>query len=85
VKATFQDELTYKARCDYFLGLKLKQDGTYEEIYNGPGHLIYDYYANRKGIGTALLSFPNARLRELSSLVGSEQRIGRRAASVLTL
>lgn len=44
LRPTFQNDLTYKARCDYYLGLKLKQDGSYEEIYNGPGHLIHDRY-----------------------------------------
>jgi len=83
VKATFQKELTYKACCDY-LGLKFNRDGTYEEIFNGPGRLIFDRYAHRKGIGTTLLRFPASELRKLSKNVASDQRIPRRDAAVAT-
>ena len=40
VKATFQDSLTFGEVPDYYLGLKLFEDGHYKEIYNGPGRLI---------------------------------------------
>jgi len=78
VKATFGNSLTFKTTPDYFLGFKLYRDGSYEEIFNGPGSVIYDTFAHRRGIGTTLLSFPNARLRELSSTVSLADRILRR-------
>jgi len=40
IKATFKNQLTFKTTPDYFLGFKLFQDGSYEEVYNGPGNLI---------------------------------------------
>ena len=78
VKATFKDSLTFKTTPDYFLGFKLYPNGTYEEVFNGPGQLIYAKYAHRSGIGTSLLSFPNTALRELSKSVSLSERIGRR-------
>jgi len=78
VKATFKDSLTFKGTPDYFLGFKLYPDGRYEEIYNGPGIVIYEKYAHRRGIGNTLLSFPNAALKELSSTVAPESRIQKR-------
>ena len=80
IKATFKDSLTFKATPDYFLGFKLYEDGTYEEIFNGPGRLIFDKYQHRAGIGKILLSFPNAALRELSRMVPPHDRIARRLA-----
>jgi hypothetical protein len=51
IKATFQDALTFKTVPEYYLGLKLYQDGQFKEIYNGPGNLMFEKYAHRKGIG----------------------------------
>jgi len=75
IKATFKDSLTFKTVPDYYLGFKLYPDGQYEEIYNGPGNLIYERYANRKGIGVDLLSFPITILKKLSSSVAPHRRI----------
>ncbi len=75
IKATFKDSLTFKKIPDYYIGFKLYSDGRHEEIYNGPGNLIYKRFANRKGIGTNLLSFPIAELKRLSNSVDTDRRI----------
>src|SRR6266487_119639 len=51
IKATFKDSLTFKTASDFLLGFKLYPDGRYEEVFNGPGQLIY---AHRSGIGSTL-------------------------------
>lgn len=78
IKATFRDQLTFKTVPDYYLGFKLKPDGTYEEVFNGPGSLIFDHYSHRKGIGHVLLSFPTRELMELSRNVPESERIPKR-------
>jgi len=78
VKATFKDSLTFRTMPDYYLGLKLYRDGTHEEVYNGPGKLIYEKYKHRKGIGKDLLSFPNTDLKDLSARVSGNDRISKR-------
>jgi hypothetical protein len=78
VKATFKDSLTFRTVPDYYLGLKVYRDGTHDEVYNGPGKLIYEKYKHRKGIGKDLLSFPNTDLKDLSSRVLGNDRISKR-------
>ncbi len=78
IKATFRDSLTFKTVPGYYLGFKLYPDGRHEEVFNGPGRLICDRYASRKGIGVVLLSFPIDELRRLSAQVGQRDRIPRR-------
>jgi len=80
VKATFKDSLTFKTVPDYYLGLKLFNDGHHEEVFNGPGKLIYEHYKNRKGIGKSLLSFPIEELKKLSSKVKESERIKKRVS-----
>lgn len=78
VKATFQDALTFRRTPELYLGFKLGRDGSHEVVYNGPGSIIYDAYIGRAGIGTTLLRFPIARLRQLSAEVPDEDRVKRR-------
>lgn len=75
IKATFKDSLTFGTTPDYYLGLKLFPDGRYEEVYNGPGRIIYERYKDRKGIGKTLLSFPLSELNRLSKLASPSDRI----------
>lgn len=78
IKATFKDSLTFKTVPDYYLGLKLSSNGTYEEIYNGPGSKIYERYSHRKGIGSVLLSFPNEELKKLSAEIEEVEKVPNR-------
>jgi len=78
VKATFKESLTLSSVPDLYLGIKLHADGTFEEIFNGPGQLIAKRYALRKGIGDKLLSFPIKELRLLQSSVADVDRVRRR-------
>ncbi|WP_250493784.1 hypothetical protein [Caballeronia sp. GAWG1-1] len=78
VKASFQDHLTFGKTPDYMLGLKLNYDGTFEEIYNGPGAIVRQRYEHRKHVGEKLLSFPMSELRKLSSDVAPQDRIAKR-------
>ncbi len=80
IKATFKDSLTFKTVPDYYLGLKLYPDGRHEEVFNGPGKVIYDRYSKRKGIGVVLLSFPVSELRSLSKDISPDERIVKRRA-----
>ena len=78
IKATFKDSLTFKTIPDYYLGFKLYPDGRHDEVFNGPGRLIFDRYVGRKGVGVSLLSFPISELRRLSEQVTDRDRIRRR-------
>ena len=78
VKATFKGALTFHATPDYYLGFKLYENGDYEEVYNGPGSLIFDRFQHRANIGERLLSFPLRGLRALSGGVPEGLRIPKR-------
>lgn len=79
IKATFKDSLTFKKVPDYYIGIKIYEDGMYDEIYNGPGIIIKEEFEHRKGFGTELLSFPNEKLKALSKKVPQEHKINKLA------
>jgi hypothetical protein len=78
IKATFQDQLTFKTTPELYLGFKLFRNGGHEIIFNGPGQVIFDHFAHRKGVGIKLLRFPNTILKELSTKVADRDRVRRR-------
>ncbi|SOE92703.1 hypothetical protein SAMN05414139_05462 [Burkholderia sp. D7] len=80
VKAGFGKTLTFGKIPEYYLGLKLSLDGAYEEIYNGPGRIIYEHFRHLSKFGEALRSVSNAKLKALSATVPEHQRIKKRAA-----
>jgi hypothetical protein len=63
------------------LGFKLFPDGRHEEVFNGPGRVIFDRYASRANIGRELLPFPIKELQRLSADVPEAQRIPKRTVS----
>jgi hypothetical protein len=77
IKATFKDSLTFKKVSDYYIGIKIFENGEYIEIFNGPGSIIAAEYNHRKGFGHKLLSFPNKNLEKLSATVPDHQRINK--------
>lgn len=79
IKATFKNSLTFTKIPDYYLGIKIKEDGSYLEIYNGPGRYIEKRYGHRKGFGENLLSFPNSVLMEISEDIPGSEKIPERA------
>jgi hypothetical protein len=82
VKATFQDQLTFRKTPELYLGFKLYPDGGHEVIFNGPGHIIFDEYRNREGIGVNLLRFPNSRFKELSANIPHRERVPTRLSAL---
>jgi hypothetical protein len=49
IKATQGDRVALRSEPDYLLVLKLSRNGTFEEIYNGPGALPWKTCCNRRG------------------------------------
>jgi len=75
------DALTFPADHipDYYLGIKIRTDGAFEEIFNGPGKIAWEGIQNRKSSKYPLHSVSNRRLQSLNALVPSDQRIPLRA------
>ncbi len=80
VKATMQESLTFPADHipDYYLGLKIHTDGTPEEVFNGPGHIIGAAIAHRKKPKNNLHSVSLNILKRLTATVTPADRIPNR-------
>ncbi|MNG10465.1 hypothetical protein D3C84_939360 [compost metagenome] len=80
IKTTFGTSLTFPVHHvpDYYLGIRMNRDGTFEEIYNGPGHLIQTELSGRKATKTGLHGGLMAMLKRINQNVPDSERIPKR-------
>jgi len=80
IKATMKDSLTFPADHvpDYFLGIQIRPDGSFREIFNGPGSIAKKAVAGRKRPQNNLHSVAVSAWRNLNQSVPSERRLARR-------
>jgi hypothetical protein len=80
IKATMKDSLTFPADYvpDFYLGIKIHVDGTFDEVFNEPGAIARRAIAKRKHPKTNLHSISVAALRKLQTQVSTHLRIARR-------
>ncbi len=77
IKATMKDSLTFPVDHvpDYYLAIKIHSDGTFTEIFNGPGKIAAEAIKNRKPTKTNLHSVSLFALKKLNEKVICTQRI----------
>jgi len=80
IKATMQKNLTFPADHIplYYIGIKIHADGSFQEIFNGPGSIAWQAVKNRKLTKTNLHSVSISRLLKLNAEISAEERIPRR-------
>lgn len=80
IKTTFGTSLTFPVHHvpDYYLGIRMNRDGTFEEIYNGPGHLIQAVLSGRKATKTGLHGALMPMLKRINQTVTEVDRIPKR-------
>ena len=77
IKATMKDALTFPADHvpDFYLGIQINPDGTFSEVFNGPGSVISQSIEKRKAPKTNLHSIGVPALCRLNLSVHKEQKI----------
>lgn len=79
IKTTFKNSLGIP--CDkkdvpnYYLGIKIYPDGKFEEIYNGPGMVIWNLVKNRETTKIGLHNVALNTLRELNKNIKADRKI----------
>jgi hypothetical protein len=79
IKATFHNSLGFP--CDekhvpeIYLGLKIYEDGSFEEIYNGPGQLIWKNVKSLKRPTNNLYNVSIKKLQDLNKQVRENSKV----------
>jgi hypothetical protein len=85
IKATMKKSLTFPVDHipEYYLGLQIHQDGTFTEIFNGPGAIAKELIVGRKHPKNNQHSISIAALKKLNEKVGPSERIPKRGSKLL--
>lgn len=77
IKATFKDSLTFPSNHipELYLGLKINPDGSFEEVYNGPGKYIKELINKRKSPYNRLHLLPIKKLSKISRKISEQEKI----------
>ena len=78
IKTTMKNTLGFGDIPDYYLGLKVDENGKVEEIYNGPGLMIWNIIKRKKRPKNYFFSINISRLKKLNSSVSKKDKIKRR-------
>ncbi len=85
IKATMKGHLTFPADHipNYYLGVKVEADGTFVEVFNGPGAVAWEAIKGRAKPKTNLHSIGISTLLQLQERVPPAERIPLRSNSSL--
>ena len=82
IKATFKSSLGFPCEesvvPDYYLGIKINHDGSFIEIYNGPGIKIWNAVKHLKVPKNNLYNVSVKKLEIINESVRKEERIPKR-------
>ena len=75
IKATQSTGVGFRSEPDYCIVIKLSKNGRFEEIYNGPGTLVWKEFANKPLPSNGQYRISLTKLSKLQGLVPKESRI----------
>ena len=82
IKTTLKDKLTFPYGLinvpDYYIGIKLFENGSFEEIYNGPGKNIYKILEKRKKPNNGYFSISISTLKKENINISDYDKINKR-------
>jgi hypothetical protein len=80
IKATMKKNLTFPADHipNYYIGIQIDKEGTFIEVFNGPGAIAWEAVKDRSTPKTNLHSVSVNALKKLQARVRPEDRIPRR-------
>lgn len=75
IKATQVKSISISSEPDYIIVIKLLSDGSWDEIYNGPGKFVWDNAGKMQKNGQRPISL--SKLKKLSNTVDEKDKIER--------
>lgn len=85
IKATQADSVGLRSQPTHAIIIKILADGTFEEIFNGSGHLIWQQFAGKTLPSNGQFQISLTKLRKLNESVASTDRLPRIATEKSTI
>jgi len=78
IKTTMKEALSIREVPDFYLGIRVNERGDVEELFNGPGQILFDKVGHWKVSKNGTRNIRLAVLRTANELVPEDHRIKRR-------
>ena len=75
IKATQSSVVAFRSQAQHTIVIKLQPDGSFEEVYNGPGALVWAQFKHKKLPSNGQFQISLTMLRKLNQLVASVDRV----------
>ena len=77
IKATQSNSVAFRSQPQHTIIIKILPDGTFEEVYNGPGELIWEQFKGKRLPSNGQFQISLTKLRSLNQAVGLRDRVPR--------
>lgn len=77
IKATQSSSVAFRSQPQHAIVIKILRDGTFEEIYNGPGALVWEQFNGKRLPSNGQFQVSLNKLRQLNQRVAQADRLPR--------
>lgn len=77
IKATQSNSVAFRSQPQHAIVIKIQRDGTFEEIYNGPGALVWEQFNGKRLPSNGQFQVSLNKLRQLNQRVAQADRLPR--------
>lgn len=75
IKATQSDAAAFRSEPEHTIVIKILSDGSFDEIYNGPGSIVWSQFSGKTMPSNGQYQISLKRLKALNSQVNENQRV----------
>lgn len=75
IKATQAKSVAFRSQPEHTIAIKILPNGTFEEIFNGPGNLVWQQFDGKPLPSNGQYQISINKLKELNKQVDKSQRI----------
>lgn len=77
IKATQSSSVAFRSQPQHAIVIKILRDGTFEEIYNGPGALVWEQFNGKRLPSNGQFQVSLNKLQQFNQRVAQEDRVPR--------
>lgn len=77
IKATQSSSVAFRSEPQHTIIIKILRDGTFEEIYNGPGAIVWELFIGKRLPSNGQFQVSLNKLRQLNKTVAQADRLPR--------
>lgn len=77
IKATQGNRVAFRSCPEYALVLRIDESGQFEEVFNGPGHIVWQEFAGKTVPSNGQFQISLKKLAALNLLVADTERVKR--------